>query len=76
MRTLGFATGLVAACAVTQSAWATDVRDFSGLGTQQIGRAGAWVARATTPLATFDNPAGLAGQRTGASADVASRAAA
>lgn len=71
MRTLGFATGLVAACAVTQSAWATDVRDFSGLGTQQIGRAGAWVARATTPLATFDNPAGLAGQRTGASADVA-----
>ena len=50
---------------------ATDVLDFAELGTQSMGRGGAWVARATSPLATFYNPAGLAGQRSGASLDVA-----
>ncbi|MEZ4225281.1 MAG: hypothetical protein R3B13_30295 [Polyangiaceae bacterium] len=69
-RSLGLliAAGLLA---TTAPAGATDVLDFSELGTQNMGRSGAWVARATTPLATFYNPAGLAGQRLGASADVA-----
>ncbi len=53
------------------SAGATDLFDFADQGTQQLGRGGAWVARANLPLATFYNPAGLAGQATGVSADVA-----
>ena len=53
------------------AAHATDVLDFAELGTQSMGRGGAWVARANLPLATFYNPAGLAGQLHGASVDVA-----
>lgn len=60
-----------AAALAAGAASATDVFDFAEQGTQQLGRGGAWVARATMPLATFYNPAGLAGQATGVSADVA-----
>ncbi len=60
-----------AVCAVSAPALATDVMQFPELGTQNLGRGGAWVARATGPLATFYNPAGLAGQLTGVSVDVA-----
>lgn len=48
-----------------RAARATDVQDFPDIGTEPLGRGGAWVARATSPLATFQNPAGLAGQKTG-----------
>lgn len=36
--------------------------EFPENGTEQLGRAGAWTARASNSLATFFNPAGLAGQ--------------
>ncbi len=39
--------------------------EFPDNGTEQLGRAGAWVARATNPLATYFNAAGLAGQSSG-----------
>lgn len=37
--------------------------EFPENGTEQLGRAGAWTARASGPLATYFNPAGLAGQK-------------
>ncbi len=37
--------------------------EFPENGTEQLGRAGAWVARASNPLATYFNAAGLAGQQ-------------
>jgi long-subunit fatty acid transport protein len=43
---------------------ATDATEFPDNGSEQSGRGGAWVARASDPLATFYNPAGLAGQPT------------
>ena len=43
---------------------ATGVQEFPDNGSEQQGRGGAWVARASDPLATFYNPAGLAGQPT------------
>jgi long-chain fatty acid transport protein len=43
---------------------ATTVEEFPDNGSEQEGRGGAWVARASDPLATFYNPAGLAGQPT------------
>jgi long-subunit fatty acid transport protein len=51
-------------------AGATDVLEFPDNGTEQLSRGGAWVARATNPLATFFNPAGLAGQGSSALANV------
>lgn len=61
----------VAAAAVVSSlcllpgvARATGVMEFPDNGSEQEGRGGAWVARASDPLATFYNPAGLAGQPT------------
>lgn len=45
-------------------AHATNAQEFPDNGSEQFGRGGAWVARASDPLATFYNPAGLAGQRT------------
>ncbi len=47
-----------------ESAWATDATEFPDNGSEQGGRGGAWVARASDPLAAFYNPAGLAGQPT------------
>ncbi|HEX8789360.1 MAG TPA: outer membrane protein transport protein [Polyangiaceae bacterium] len=59
------------AAAVVSSLWllpgvarATGVMEFPDNGSEQEGRGGAWVARASDPLATFYNPAGLAGQPT------------
>src|SRR5580658_10008690 len=43
---------------------ATDATEFPDNGSEQGGRGGAWVARASDPLASFYNPAGLAGQPT------------
>jgi long-chain fatty acid transport protein len=43
---------------------ASNVEEFPDNGSEQQGRGGAWVARASDPLAAFYNPAGLAGQRT------------
>jgi long-chain fatty acid transport protein len=40
------------------------VEEFPDNGSEQEGRGGAWVARASDPLAAFYNPAGLAGQPT------------
>src|ERR1700679_2670159 len=45
-------------------AHATSVEEFPDNGSEQEGRGGAWVARASDPLAAFYNPAGLAGQPT------------
>lgn len=46
------------------AAHATNVTEFPDNGSEQMARGGAWVARASDPLATAFNPAGLAGQRT------------
>ncbi len=54
----------------SHAAHATDVQDFPDTGTEPLGRAGAWVARASSPLATLQNPAGLAGQKSGVLANV------
>ncbi|AKV04670.1 hypothetical protein AKJ09_11333 [Labilithrix luteola] len=43
---------------------ATSVLEFPDNGSEQEGRGGAWIARASDPLATMFNPAGLAGQPT------------
>jgi hypothetical protein len=45
-------------------AHATGITEFPDNGSEQSGRGGAWVARASDPLAAFYNPAGLAGQPT------------
>lgn len=47
---------------VSGVARASGVTEFPDNGSEQMGRGGAWVARASDPLATFFNPAGLAGQ--------------
>ncbi|CAN5783996.1 hypothetical protein BH09MYX1_BH09MYX1_34720 [soil metagenome] len=54
----------VAAVSASGSAWASNVTEFPDNGSEQMARGGAWVARASDPLATFYNPAGLAGQDT------------
>jgi long-chain fatty acid transport protein len=41
---------------------ASNVNEFPDNGSEQLARGGAWVARASDPLATMFNPAGLAGQ--------------
>lgn len=61
---------LFAALTGSRAARATDVQDFPDTGTEPLGRGGAWVARASSPLATFQNPAGLAGQKSGVLANV------
>ena len=65
MRARGRLGALLAIASFASGARATDVFEFPDNGTEQLSRAGAWVARATNPLATFQNPAGLAGQETG-----------
>lgn len=45
-------------------AHASNVLEVPDLGTQAMGRGGAWLAKASDPLASVWNPAGLAGQRT------------
>jgi long-chain fatty acid transport protein len=41
---------------------ATGVSEFPDNGSEQMGRGGAWMVRASDPLAVMFNPAGLAGQ--------------
>ena len=48
----------------TRMARASSVEEFPDNGSEQEGRGGAWIARASDPLAAFYNPAGLAGQPT------------
>jgi long-subunit fatty acid transport protein len=55
------AAGLLAS---SRPARATGVAEFPDNGSEQMARGGAWVARASDPLATIFNPAGLAGQPT------------
>lgn len=52
------------ACALLApaAARASNVTELPDNGSEQMGRGGAWVARASDSLATFYNPAGLAGQ--------------
>src|SRR3954469_13247426 len=47
---------------VSSVAHATNITEFPDNGSEQMGRGGAWVARASDPLAVIFNPAGLAGQ--------------
>src|SRR5881409_950192 len=49
---------------IAPAARATNITEFPDNGSEQMGRGGAWVARASDPLAAFYNPAGLAGQDT------------
>jgi len=49
---------------VAPPARATDATEIPDNGSEQGMRGGAWVARASDPLASFYNPAGLAGQPT------------
>jgi long-subunit fatty acid transport protein len=55
---------LGSALSSSRTASATNVTEFPDNGSEQMGRGGAWVARASDPLATIFNPAGLAGQPT------------
>lgn len=54
--------GAAALSTLAPSARASNVTEFPDNGSEQMARGGAWVARASDPLATFFNPAGLAGQ--------------
>src|SRR5437762_341904 len=62
-RTVGVALSLGMVVAA-RDARATSVLEVPDNGSEQMGRGGAWVARASDPLAAFYNPAGLAGQQT------------
>lgn len=52
----------VAQVANLSSAHAGNVFEYPEQGSEPLGRGGAWVARATDPIAIARNPAGLAGQ--------------
>ena len=65
LRVLAIAGAGAAGLLVTAGpARATGVSEFPDNGSEQMARGGAWVARASDPLATIFNPAGLAGQPT------------
>jgi long-chain fatty acid transport protein len=49
---------------VATRAEASNITEVPDIGTEQMARGGAWVARASDPLAVTFNPAGLAGQPT------------
>ena len=59
-----FALALGATLFFPSAASATNVLEVADNGSEQVQRGGAWVARASDPLAAFYNPAGLAGQDT------------
>jgi long-subunit fatty acid transport protein len=62
---VSLALPLACACFfVAARAGATDATEVPDNGSEQGMRGGAWVARASDPLAAFYNPAGLAGQPT------------
>ena len=69
MRSLLRFGALLTVIVCASPASATDVFEFPDTGTEPLSRAGAWVARATNPLAVIHNPAGLADQQTGALAN-------
>ncbi len=52
-------------CMMHATARASNVAEFPDNGSEQMARGGAWVARASDPLAVAFNPAGLAGQESG-----------
>jgi long-chain fatty acid transport protein len=53
---------IAASVGTAARARATNVTEFPDNGSEQMARGGAWVARASDPLAVTFNPAGLAGQ--------------
>lgn len=65
-----FAVGCLAISAATEREARATGFDIPELGTEAMGRGGAWTARADTPLAAVLNPAGLAGQKSGATVDL------
>src|SRR5262245_28456759 len=70
-----FCAALGVACALSATTSERDARAGGGfevpeIGTEAMGRGGAWTARADTPLAAILNPAGLAGQKTGFAVDM------
>ena len=60
----GALVALFGGAGLERTAYASNVTEIPDLGSEQMGRGGAWVARASDPMATFLNPAGLAGQQT------------
>ncbi|AUX47452.1 hypothetical protein SOCE26_089730 [Sorangium cellulosum] len=68
MRRRVSAGAALAAVALAGAARASSGLDSPEIGVLQLGRGGAWVARADDPLAAYFNPAGLAAQRTSAHA--------
>ena len=64
-RPVASTTIAIATLLIGSSAYASTGYEFPENGTEQLGRAGAWVARASNPLTTYFNPAGLAGQHSG-----------
>lgn len=62
----GAAGAAFAAMVAAGAARASSGFDSPDIGVLQLGRGGAWVARADDPLAAYFNPAGLAAQRSGA----------
>ena len=62
---LGVGIALAGGAFFEREAHATKVLEFPENGSEQMGRGGAWIARASDPLAAYFNPAGLAGQRSG-----------
>jgi long-chain fatty acid transport protein len=54
----------LAALTTASNARASNVTEVPDIGSEQMARGGAWVARASDPLAVSFNPAGLAGQPT------------
>ena len=63
-RVLGIVSAAATCLAFPRAAHATTVMEVPDNGSEQMGRGGAWVARASDPLAVMFNPAGLAGQDT------------
>jgi len=63
-RNASLATTVLSILCGSSLAHATGITEYPDNGSEQSGRGGAWVARASDPLAAFYNPAGLAGQPT------------
>lgn len=64
LRSISAIASLFTLLSASGDASATNITEFPDNGSEQMGRGGAWVARASDPLAVAFNPAGLAGQRT------------
>lgn len=66
MKKLAFgAASLVGACLLAPDALASNGLESPDNGAYQVGRGGAWIARADDPLAVYFNPAGLVRQSSG-----------